>query len=67
MVGVDIDYHPDVTWKTYERVLVLANTLREGLGSLGRDELVPRDMIDIQSFMWVVGPAYGTLKSRWKH
>jgi hypothetical protein len=59
MAGVDIDYHPEVTWKTYERVLVLANSLREKLGSLGRHELVPRDMIDIQSFMWVVGPAYG--------
>jgi hypothetical protein len=58
MLSVDIDYRPEVNWNTYERVVNLAGVLKDKLIGLGRDELVPRDMIDIQSFMWVVGPAY---------
>jgi hypothetical protein len=58
MLGLDIGYKPEVNWQTYERVLNLAGALKDKLTGLGRDELVPADMIDIQSFMWVVGPAY---------
>jgi hypothetical protein len=46
-------YEPEVNWGTYEKFLDLAEYTREELSRRGQEDLVPRDMIDVQSFMWV--------------
>jgi hypothetical protein len=46
----DLRYKSRPTWETYVNFLEFAGTIRRDL----RD-LRPRDMIDIQSFMWVQG------------
>ena len=48
--GFDFDYVSRPNWKTYESLLHFAGVVRRNL----RD-LRPRDMIDIQSFLWVQG------------
>ena len=48
--GFDLAYRSRPNWETYGRLLELAEVLRRDL----RD-LRPRDMIDIQSFLWVQG------------
>jgi hypothetical protein len=50
--GFDIAYRSRPNWATYSRLLQLAALVR----SEQRD-LRPRDMIDIQSFLWVQGSA----------
>ena len=47
----EINYRPDLNWKTYRSVLDFSEYFRSEL----RD-FKPRDMIDIQSFMWGIGP-----------
>jgi hypothetical protein len=48
--GFDFDYKARPSWETYASLLEFAELVRRDL----RD-LRPRDMIDIQSFMWVQG------------
>jgi hypothetical protein len=48
--GFDFHYKSRPNWETYESFLEFAATVRRDL----RD-LRPRDMIDLQSFMWVQG------------
>lgn len=48
--GFDFQYQSKPNWQTYANLLALAQTVRRDL----RD-LRPRDMIDIQSFVWVQG------------
>jgi hypothetical protein len=48
--GFDFRYHSKPTWDTYASLLQFAEIVRRDL----RD-LRPRDMIDIQSFIWVQG------------
>jgi hypothetical protein len=48
----ELEYRSRPNWNTYARLLSLAGRLRGEL----RD-LKPRDMIDIQSFLWVQGSA----------
>ena len=48
--GFDLRYDSRPSWETYASLLEFAATVRRDL----RD-LRPRDMIDIQSFMWVLG------------
>ena len=48
--GFDFDYHSRPAWSTYASVLKFAETVRRDM----RD-LRPRDMIDLQSFIWVQG------------
>ena len=48
--GFDFRYQSKPNWETYSNLLELAQTVRRDL----RD-LRPRDMIDIQSFLWVQG------------
>lgn len=55
VLQVDIEYTPEVTWLTYSRVLQLAQTLVSRLTAHDSDGLAPRDMIDVQSFIWVAG------------
>jgi hypothetical protein len=48
--GFEMIYHSRPQWETYASALEFANTVRRDL----RD-LKPRDMIDLQSFIWVQG------------
>ncbi len=48
--GYDFQYVSRPSWETYASVLGFAQTVRQDL----RD-MPPRDMIDIQSFIWVQG------------
>lgn len=47
-----INYKPEPNWKTYDAVLRLYSYVRTNLLEEG---LMPRDMADIQSFIWYVG------------
>jgi hypothetical protein len=49
-LGVDLPYEPRPSWLVYKALLIFLSTLRTGL----RD-MRPRDMIDLQSFLWVQG------------
>jgi hypothetical protein len=48
--GFDFRYQSRPTWDTYSNLLQFAETIRRDLS-----DLKPRDMIDIQSFIWVQG------------
>jgi hypothetical protein len=48
--GFDFNYQSKPSWDTYASVLEFANVLEHDL-----IDLRPRDMIDIQSFIWVQG------------
>jgi hypothetical protein len=48
--GYDFRYRPRPEWETYASLLGFAATLRRDLA-----DLKPRDMIDLQSFIWVQG------------
>lgn len=50
--GYDFHYESRPSWEVYAGLLEFAATVRRDLG-----DLRPRDMIDIQSFMWVQGSA----------
>ena len=49
-----IDYEAEVNWVTYKKFLDLARYTTKELSKRGQENLVPKDMIDVQSFMWVV-------------
>ena len=49
--GFDIHYRPHLNWRTYRSVLAFAQYLKAALVDLS-----PRDMIDIQSFLWCMAP-----------
>jgi len=49
--GFEINYKPQINWLTYQSVLQFSNYLFSELS-----ELKPRDMIDVQSFMWCIVP-----------
>jgi hypothetical protein len=48
--GFDFRYQSKPAWETYASLLAFAETVRRDLA-----DLRPRDMIDLQSFMWVQG------------
>ena len=48
--GYDLPYSSRPNWETYAALLEFAGLVREDLA-----DLKPRDMIDIQSFLWVQG------------
>jgi hypothetical protein len=48
--GFDFRYHSRPSWETYASLLEFAEVVRRDQRDLG-----PRDMIDIQSFLWVQG------------
>lgn len=51
MSAFEINYRPELNWLTYKSVLDFAHYLRDALV-----DLKPRDMIDVQSFIWCVAP-----------
>ena len=48
--GFDFAYQSRPAWSTYASLLEFAELVRRELS-----DLAPRDMIDIQSFLWVQG------------
>jgi hypothetical protein len=48
--GFDLYYNSTPSWETYASMLEFAETIRRDLA-----DLRPRDMMDIQSFIWVQG------------
>ena len=50
MLNQPFEYRSRPNWTTYQSYLALAETTRKAL-----TDLKPRDMIDIQSFLWVQG------------
>jgi hypothetical protein len=48
--GFDFQYESKPNWETYARLLEFAETIRRD-----QRDLKPRDMIDLQSFIWVQG------------
>jgi hypothetical protein len=48
--GFDFQYQSKPNWETYTGLLAFAETIRGDL-----PDLKPRDMIDLQSFIWVQG------------
>lgn len=48
--GFDFRYHTRPSWETYQSLLEFAEVVRRD-----QRDLRPRDMIDIQSFLWVQG------------
>lgn len=55
ILHMDIQYTPEVTWLTCSHVLHLAQALKSKLATYKKEELTPKDMIDVQSFIWVAG------------
>jgi hypothetical protein len=49
-LGVDLPYGSRPSWPVYNALLVFLTKLRAGLRAMR-----PRDMIDLQSFLWVQG------------
>jgi len=49
-LGLSFDYKSKLNWKSYQSALALAADLKSAL-----KDLHPKDMIDIQSFLWVQG------------
>jgi len=45
--GLELDYRPDLNWRTYESLLAVGAHLKEAI-----EDLRPRDMIDVQGFIW---------------
>jgi hypothetical protein len=54
--GFDIHYRSDLNWHTYDAVLAFAHYLKQALVQQACQALVPRDMIDVQSFLWCIAP-----------
>jgi hypothetical protein len=48
--GFDLHYASRPTWEGYQNLLEFAELVHEGV-----KDMKPRDMIDIQSFLWVTG------------
>ncbi len=48
--GFELDYASRPGWTTYASVLAFAGQIRRDVEDLG-----PRDMIDLQSVIWVLG------------
>ena len=53
LCGFEISYQSTLNWKTYDRLLAFSRWLFE---ELTRQGLKPRDMIDVQSFIWCIAP-----------
>jgi hypothetical protein len=45
----ELNYRPDLNWLTYKSLLAFSNYLMKNLS-----DLKPKDMIDIQSFIWCI-------------
>jgi hypothetical protein len=48
--GIELKYVSRPNWETYNRLIHFAEQVRED-----NSDLLPKDMIDLQSFIWVIG------------
>jgi len=48
--GYDFEYKSKPNWNTYSKMLEFARAIKTDI-----KDLKPRDMVDLQSFMWVLG------------
>lgn len=55
----DINYRSEISARTYRSVLNFSQHLKQGIA-----RLEPRDMIDVQSFMWCIAPGTYTSADR---
>lgn len=51
LCGFEVNYKPQLNWLTYKSVLSFSEYLFSEISQLD-----PRDMIDVQSFMWCIAP-----------
>lgn len=58
VLNQEINYRPELNWLTYSQVLALAERIRKELLKDRREILIPQDLIDVQSFIWVIAPGY---------
>jgi hypothetical protein len=56
-LGFNLNYAASPNWLTYSRLLMMGRVYMEQLA-----ELKPRDLIDVQSFIWVVCGGYDKVK-----
>ena len=61
LVKAELNYRPNLNWLTYKCLLEFAENLKTYLVDAG---MAPRDMIDIQSFMWCIAPGKQELLDR---
>lgn len=50
LYGYNFEYESTPSWRVYSQLMEFAQLIRDDLKSKG-----PRDMIDVQSFIWVIG------------
>ena len=60
--GYPLDYTTNIKWDTYSRLIEFAKLIGKRISA--NPLLKPRDMIDIQGFMWCADPSKYTKKSR---
>ncbi|MBV5327170.1 MAG: DUF3553 domain-containing protein [Chlorobium sp.] len=53
LVKAVLNYKPELNWLTYKCLLEFSEYLKDELVSM---DMPPRDMIDVQSFMWCIAP-----------
>ncbi|MCK9263769.1 MAG: DUF3553 domain-containing protein [Deltaproteobacteria bacterium] len=53
LTKAELNYRSDLNWLTYSCLLDFAKYLKDELVAM---EMKPRDMIDVQSFMWCITP-----------
>jgi len=51
LCGYEVNYKPQLNWLTYKSVLGFSEYIKSEIS-----DLKPRDMIDVQSFMWCIAP-----------
>lgn len=51
-----LHYDPKLNWRTYKALLAFGEYFKTELKNYG-EELTPKDMVDVQSFFWVVANA----------
>lgn len=52
-LGIEVEYDAQPNARTYELVCDLYEQVKGLLEGLGREDFVPRDFIDVQTFLWV--------------
>jgi hypothetical protein len=50
--GFELNYRSELNWLTYHKLLEFSQYLFKELSDLELSDLKPRDMIDVQSFIW---------------
>lgn len=61
LVKAELNYRPELNWLTYKCLLGFAENLKSYLVDAG---MAPRDMFDVQSFMWCITPKKEELSDR---